>query len=230
MKYFWYSLILFFIQIHTGSSQNYEVIDVVSNDFPYVEAYIKATTKVNAEDFKLHNISILEVEKEKILSPIRSKAPSVQLKATPLSVVLALDVSGSMKGSRLDILKSSTKKALQKIPLEISEVAIASFNSNINLNCDFTHNIDTLTKCIDELYADGGTNFENAFLSENIGLIDIAKQGQYTNKLIVFISDGMANVNTHQVISFANQHSIMVSCITIGLPIGEQLKTIAEKT
>ncbi|MCG8578273.1 MAG: OmpA family protein, partial [Bacteroidales bacterium] len=48
--------------------------------------------------------------------------------------------------------------------------------------------------------------------------------------LIVFISDGMANVNTHQVISLANQHSIMVSCITIGLPIGEQLKTIAEKT
>ncbi|MFW5886433.1 MAG: OmpA family protein [Bacteroidota bacterium] len=227
-----YKLLLFFIVTlltRVCGAQTYRLIDVNTTNFPVVEAQIEALdVNFDAEDFKIDSISIYENDRN--INPISSKAPSVNTKAIPLSVVFALDVSSSMHGLRLNILKASAKRIIKEIPLEISEVAIASFNTHITLNCDFTHNETTLMNCIDSLWGQGGTSFEAAFFTKNTGLIDIAKQGQSSNKLIIFISDGMALVNDKDVAALANSNSIVINCITIDQPISNQLKTISRET
>ncbi|PWD97956.1 hypothetical protein DDZ16_17945 [Marinilabilia rubra] len=204
-------------------------MDVNASDFPVVEAQIEVLdVDFDAEEFKVDSISIFE-NGQNIL-PISSKPPSINPKAMPLSVVFALDVSSSMNGRRFDILKASTRKIIRKLPLEITEVAIATFNAEVTLNRDFTHNCTTLINFVDRLSGLGGTSFEAAFFTKNTGLIDIAKKGKSDNKLIIFISDGMALVNDKRVAALANSDSIVVNCITIDRPISNQLKYISLET
>lgn len=225
----WLTFLIFTLLSCICRAQSYKFVNVETSDFPIVEASILAVdSNFNPEDFDINSVSILE--NGEVISPLSSKAPVSRLEAIPLSLVFALDISGSMFGQKFEILKASTKKIIKIIPLDVSEVAIASFNHEIALNCDFTHNLDTLLHSIDCLRSGGGTNFENAFLADYAGLVDIAKQGQYENKLIIFISDGMGKLNAQQVTDLANSNLITVNCITIDVPISEDLKIISNQT
>ena len=225
----WLSFLIFTLLAGICRAQTYKFVNVEISDFPIVEASILAVdNNFNPEDFDIDSVSILE--NDEVISPLSSRAPVSRLEAIPISIVFVLDISGSMFGQKFEILKASTKKIIKKIPLDVSEVTIASFNHEIALNCDFTHNLDTLLHSIDCLRSGGGTNFENAFLTSYMGVIDIAKQGQNPNKLIVFVSDGMGRVNARQVTDRANSNLITVNCITIDVPISEDLKIISNQT
>lgn len=228
-KYKLLTFLIFNLLTKVCGAQTYRLVDVKTADFPVVEAQIAASdVNFDPKDFELDSISIHE--NGQIISPISCKAPSVKATAIPLSVVLALDISGSMNSRRMEMLKASTKKIIRKLPLETTEVAIASFNDEVTLNCDFTHNATILKNCVDGFHGVGGTSFEVAFFTKNVGLIDIAKQGQHSNKLIIFISDGMSLVNDKAVVALANSDSIVINCITIDRPIGKTLKTISRET
>lgn len=206
--------------------QTFQIADVDATNFPIVEANIL----VYDADFSLKTLNLQMVsitENNKPVKPIEFTAPKSSI--VPTSIVLVLDISASMIGLRFDLLKKTVKEFIQKLPLEISEVSIATFNDNVILNCDFTHNIITLNNCIDRLNPVGGTNFDKAFLTPFSGALDIAGMGK-NRRVIIFITDGLSKVKKYQVANRAKYDSTIISCLTIGLPIGDELKYVTKET
>lgn len=206
--------------------QDYKIINVNASNFPFLEANILAYG-INYHPDSLPANSIKIVENNQVLLPLEFKAPKSTI--LPTSIVLVLDISASMVGYRFDMLKQTAKEFIKNLPLEISEVAIASFNNQITLNCDFTHNIQLLNRSINNLTTSGGTDFDRAFLTPFTGAINIAQQGQY-RKVVIFITDGLSKVKPYEVANKAIYDSTIINCLTIGLPISDELKTIAHET
>ncbi len=218
-------ILIFELLVNTIHAQNYKIIDVVTSEFPIMEAhYINTDNIYKPQAYTIDSVSILENGED--IEPLDFTLPKQNY---PLSIVFALDISSSMQGDRFEMLKATTKEFIKKLPLEQSEIAITSFNGYIFLNSDFTHNINTLYNTIDDLWAEGETSYNQAFLNPNVGLTQIVKQGQY-KKLIFFISDGLSNVNALDVYKSMNKENTTVDCITIGIPISDELKLITNKS
>ncbi len=205
-------------------AQTFQLVDVNTSNFPNIEANVLSYDANYLVD-SIPKVTITE-NGQNIL-PTEFKAPKSSV--LPSSILLVLDVSSSMYGRRIEMLKKTCLHFIRNLPLEATEVAIASFSDHINLNCDFTHNQYILDKCIENLYLGGGTSFNNAFLTPLSGAVDIAEMGSY-KKVIIFITDGLSDVLQSQVSSRANSDSTIINCITIGLPISDELKTITRET
>jgi len=221
-----YITIIYCFFLNIGYGQTYKITTIETSKFPIVEANILAYDIAYSPDSLPQNkISI--IENGQTITPIEFKAPTATL--LPTSIVLALDISASMEGIRFEILKKTAKQFLDYLPMEISEVAIASFSNDITLNCDFTHDINRLKKSIDRLNTMGGTNFNKAFLTPFSGAVSIARQGYY-KRIIIFITDGLSDVNAQDVTKRAIFDTTLVNCLTIGLPISDELKSISQET
>ena len=78
--------------------------------------------------------------------------------------VLILDTSGSMSGTPEDIQKQAALKFCESVLRAQGEnfVAIVSLNSHANTVCDFTSDINVLETAVNNMYASGGTNINEA--------------------------------------------------------------------
>ena len=74
------------------------------------------------------------------------------------SVILAIDVSGSMSGSALKLAKKAAHEFVSKIDLEYSEISIVGFESSVHVMCNLTHDRHTIDRAIDGMSASGGTD------------------------------------------------------------------------
>jgi len=225
-KKYYLLIYVLLISISNGFAQNYRLFNVDASKFPYISADIFAYgADYNADSLQKKDIKITSQGTE--LNILRFKAPKTKI--LPLSIVFTLDVSSSMTGERLDVLKKTAKNFIQKIPLEYTEIAIVSYNSYATLKCDFTSNINLLNHTIDNLTAIGGTSFNNAFFDFQSGALSVIRNARY-RKVIIFITDGLSKVSNSDVVGFAVKDTVIVNCITIGLPITEELSDIARET
>lgn len=78
--------------------------------------------------------------------------------AGPMSVILAVDISGSMAGKAIQQAKAAAREFMSKIDLRISEISIVGFESRIHIMCDLSQSEHTISRAIDKLDAKGGTN------------------------------------------------------------------------
>lgn len=209
-----------------ATGQTYQLLNVDASRFPKVKTDIAVTgAGYSTEQLTLKDIHISENGLVKI--PTDFRAPRSAM--VPTSIALILDVSGSMEGNPLDILKQTALDFVKKLPLDITEVSIASFNQTITLNCDFTHDISRLNYAVEDMIPYGGTDFNNAFLTNFSGAIDIARQGMY-RRVVVFITDGLSEANYGEIAQKALRDSTRINCITIGLPMSEGLQYITKET
>jgi len=156
--------------------QAYRVFNIDASRFPLMKAQIWAVdSNYNASQLTLKNIQISD--NDELKTPIEFKAPSSSI--LPSSIVLVLDISGSMEGVRFDILKQTVANFLKNLPMELTEVALAAFSDNMYLLCDFTHDRNRLNQSLTKISPGGGTSFNNAFLTEFYGALDISKMGKY---------------------------------------------------
>ena len=146
------------------------------------------------------------------------------------SIVLMLDISRSMTGERLQIVKDAAVSFINMLPLDVTEVAIGTFNDDVYLNCDFTQKSDRLQRSIRMIMATGQTDYNDAFLFPHSGAIDIASHGFYKKKIVIFLTDGLADALTDQIIRRARGENISVYCITVKLKMPYTLKQIAGET
>jgi VWFA-related protein len=119
----------------------------------------------------------------------------------PLSVVLVLDTSGSMKES-LDFLKEAALNFVYKLE-EVDTALVVQFNDSVKGSADFTGDIDRLERFVGSLQAWGGTSLYDA---THYGLERI--KDQPGRKAVVLFSDG-ADTTSHMddrtVVDFARQ-------------------------
>jgi WD40 repeat protein/outer membrane protein OmpA-like peptidoglycan-associated protein/Mg-chelatase subunit ChlD len=217
--------ILIALTFKNSRAQYFRVFDIETKNFPIVKAKFLLN---DASGNQIHDISEKNVkinENDKI-SKLLDIEPPKKTDPKPLSVVLAFDVSYSMKKERLKLAKEAGKTLINLLPLDQSECAITSFDDLNYLNQDFTYSASKLTSAIDSLHARGGTNYNSGFSSPFAGALNIAKNGHH-KKVVIFLTDGLGEGNRERIISIANKHDIAVYPVTVKMETPQILKDIA---
>ncbi len=105
--------------------------------------------------------------------------------------VLVIDVSGSMRGTPMQVAKQAASKFCESVLQAegTNYVALVSYDNYSYVGCNFTNDLDSLQSAIDVLYANGGTNIATA-LDRAGGLLETVTNEEAT-KNIVLLSDGL---------------------------------------
>jgi Ca-activated chloride channel family protein len=157
------------------------------------------------------------------------------LATTPVSVVLALDVSGTLTNQFLSV-KSASKDFVAQLQSG-DEAAVISFSQAIQLKQDFTSDVLALQAAIDNLALSGDRTilYDALFASiDNVAL-------RTNNRAIVVISDGIdqgppadptnGSVKTlAEVIAHATANEVAIFTIGIGNVNADVMGNLAEAT
>jgi len=129
----------------------------------------------------------------------------------PLSVVLALDASGSMRAN-MRFLQEAAGTFVNRLQ-EADAALIVDFNEGVRGSGEFTPEIDRLERSIDGLQAWGGTSLYDAI---NYGLNRLkARPGR---KALIVFSDGAdttSQIKERDVVDYARAVEATVYCVGI---------------
>ena len=188
-------------------AQTLVVYDVQTDEYPSVNAKFfafdengKQITDLSEEDFQ-----VIEHGEEREVTYVTCPVPKPP---QPISSVLTIDISGSMKGESLEIAKSAAKVWVNMLPLNSSECAVTSFNKLNYNNQDFTTNKTRLLEAIDELSAGGGTDFDAGLINLSSGALLVAESGKH-RKIIVFLTVGHSSVSENEIVQKANDIDVL---------------------
>jgi VWFA-related protein len=129
----------------------------------------------------------------------------------PLSVVLVLDSSGSMKNN-MHFLQEAAITFVNKLE-DVDKALVVDFNSGVRGSAEFTSDIERLEKFVDALQAWGGTSLYDAI---HYGLNRI--KDQPGRKALIVFSDGddtTSSLTEKDVIDYARAVEATVYCVGI---------------
>ena len=112
----------------------------------------------------------------------------------PLSTVLVLDVSSSMRGERLSEAKRAAKTFVEQIARDVrnegdevsSEVALIAFDDRVRIALPWVTDAQRVLRDIDAVEAGGGTAFYDAIEAA----LDLVESARNRRQAIVVLSDG----------------------------------------
>ncbi len=221
-------IILSAILCQAAFGQSFSVFDIDASNFPTVKAKFWAfdaegnqIIDIDTSDFEIREGDV----ERKILSV--SCPPPQPPKA--LSAVLTMDISGSMKGKNLENAKAAARIWIKSLPLGKSECAITTFNTLNFFNQDFTTDKQKLLDAIESLSAEGDTDFDAGFINPPACALLAAENGK-NERIVVFLTDGVAKGSEQAIISKAKETNVTVYCVTLGFPCPNILKNVAEAT
>ena len=132
----------------------------------------------------------------------------------PLSVVLVLDASGSMK-ENLPLLQQAANSFIQRMQ-DVDQALVMQFNNTVKASAEFSSDPDRLEDFVDSLQAWGGTSLYDAV---HYGLERV--QDQAGRKAVIVFSDGAdttSSLREDDVIAFAR--SVEATVYSVGIPGG----------
>jgi Ca-activated chloride channel homolog len=144
----------------------------------------------------------------------------------PLSVILVLDVSGSMK-PRLSFLQEAAISFVHKLE-GVDKAMVVSFNETVKGSVDFTGDVDRLDELVDGLQAWGGTSLYDA-VSYSLDKI----KDQPGRKAVIVFTDGEDTTSESKegdVVAYAESVEATVYTVGFGHTSRGFLKKIAEDT
>lgn len=222
-------ILLLLLILFNCKSQSFKVKNIDVSKYPIISGDLvqNGTTllQVDTNNLKIRNseksLKIVSVDCEKNTAP------------KSLSSTLVLDVSGSMSQyGNLEKAKSAATAWVNKLD-NINydyECSVISFSHFAKLLKDFTNSNYSLNYAIGKLYPDGGTSYYEAFLNPFNGALQNMAKARKEKKIIMFLTDGLANINDDVVIEEAKKNNVTIHCLTIGNIESEELKRIAELT
>lgn len=210
-----------------GQAQHFRVIDIDTTDFPTVRArYYAFDDQGNRlPALPITSLSVTENGIPRVVSRVMCPPPKPPI---PLSVVLTVDISGSMSGEGMTLAQLAARSFVQALPLS-SECALTAFDDKNYLLTDFTASKQKLTHAISTLFANGGTDYDQGLLVPPIGAIEMAKAGK-NKRVVVFLTDGLGSVNEAAILGAALANNVTIYCVTLTMPMPEVLKRIATRT
>ncbi len=155
--------------------------------------------------------------------------------------VLVADRSGSMSlptpsgTARITVLKRGATAFVRAVRFNgHTDVGLTAFDDLAILLTTFSTSPNYLATLIDQLTLGSGTNYVPAFLDESVGAIPMLERlpADGAKRAMVFLTDGVPNERppVDSIVRRANAAGIDVYCITIGLPMTQDLRDIAERT
>ena len=132
---------------------------------------------------------------------------------SPVSVILALDASSSIKGARLDTLRAAARTLLQALGAK-DEASFVTFNDSVAERVPLTANVDLVADALNRFDPDGETALIDATLAAIlIGEIDASRS------LVVVLSDGVDTASytaPRAIVEAARRANVVVYAIWSG--------------
>ncbi len=144
----------------------------------------------------------------------------------PLSVVLVLDCSGSMKRD-MQFLQQAANSFVRKLE-DVDKALVVSFNESIKGSAEFTDDTDRLEQFVDGLQPWGGTSLYDA-IHYGLGRV----RDQAGRKALVVFTDGddtTSRGTAQDVIDYARGVEATVYTVGIGSASGGFLKKVSSET
>jgi WD40 repeat protein len=147
-----------------------------------------------------------------------------------LSAIIILDISTSMEGQRLLQVKEASKN-LSNLILETqgSEVGLIAFSDDAFIASRFTNSIPDIEATIDLLEANGGTNFDKAFLDAMSGTFLLSNDAQHDTH-VFFLTDGNGEISPNQIAQQAAESNVTIHSIAFNINIPQPLIDISERS
>lgn len=221
------ALLFIVLSVNHANGQRLIFYDIDITAFPTVKAKFFAFDE-NWDMIRptIPELTIIENGSVRNITGLSCPPPS---KPQDISSVLVIDVSGSMKGDRLQNAKSAAGVWTNGIP-NTSECAIVAFSSENYLVQDFTNDKLILNEKIQSLNANGGTNYEAALISEAAGGLLISGKGK-NKPVIIMLTDGQTErPNIDLIVETANQQNCEIYIVTLGMECPQVLKEISDRT
>lgn len=210
--------------------QSFHVYDVNSEDYPVIKAkfYVTDTQENQINQFVPEEFVIKENLIQRDIRSIECESEPVFNK---ISTVLTIDVSGSMKGQRLDWVKNAANQWIEQIDSLNEETAITTFDDEALLYSDFQFNKQSLKESIASLEIRNGTNYKNAFLDPYAGALDLARRAEY-KPIIIFLTDGvgLSDFNPKDIVKKAEVLKAVVYSISIDISLPKEMKEVSDAT
>ena len=173
-------------------------------------------------------------------SPSYTQNTSYTNHSVSASLLLLIDVSGSMSGAKL---KSAKQAALESIATSLKkgvEISVMAFSGNcsspISKRINFTTDKQSLTQFVNSLSAGGGTPLGNALKIANNYLYQ-SKSSSSQTQMVILLADGDDNCgNISSVMASLKSQGIIFRHQTIGLEVNsnsqaaKQLQSIASRS
>jgi len=228
MRYTFFLFLLYLISIKFLQAQYFSVYDINTQNYPFVTAKYLATDSEGKQISNLYpeDFQISENGKPVELLNLSSISSS---NIRPLSIILTIDVSATMYGHKLKMVKEATQSFIDMTSLDVSECCISSYDDLNYLNCDFTQNKERLLKAIESLLPMGATDYNYGFTEPPFGAIRVAKRGK-NKRLVIFIADGESKCEQMEIIKQARDNEITIFPITLEIAAPPVLQEIARET
>ena len=122
---------------------------------------------------------------------------SLATEQAPVSLVIALDVSGSVKGAKLSHLKQAARAAIAALRTE-DEACILAFSDRLSLEAQWTSDASALASAVDRLQPGGATALNDAVFAALS-----TRPRKDSRALILVFSDGLDSS------SFLDPHTVL---------------------
>jgi len=213
---------------------NVRITQIVSKDFPEIQAYVSVTDEKGYDitGLNLKNFVVSE-QSDKESKPQVEQSLDVDFvsKYSGVTIALLVDRSGSMKDDdKLEKAKNAIKNFLELLRYQEGDrVAIIDFDSKVTVTQPFTYNKTLLINSLDSLYPRLNTALYDAIYT---AIEEISKE--IGVKAVIVFTDGIENASKRkieEVISFANERKVPIYTIGLGKDAKEEpLKEIADAT
>ena len=211
-----------------ATAQYFDVFDIDTSEYPIMKAKFYSID-ANGKQILNHTPADFEITENGEPRDVISVSCPQQVEE-PFSVVIAVDISSSMSGSRIENSKNAIKSFIDMVPDNGSEVAIIAFNSKNFYVSDFSSNKDRLKIKVENLNAGGGTNFDAAFINQVASSLLAIKKAKNKNKSVIIVTDGSASGNENGIINEAILDNISIFNLIIGNNPPDILKNISKAT
>lgn len=190
-------------------------VDGVRVDVLVVDGSRKPLAGLTPADFEIRDNGVLQ------------KVDVVSFGEIPLSVALALDLSGSVAGARLDQLQRASR-ALAGALEKRDESALLTFNQAVALRCPMSSNVDCVRSSLDSALAEGQTSLvDGAYAGIVVGESEVGRS------LLMVFSDGMDTASympASIVLDAARRSDVVAYAISAGSAMPEFLEELTNVT
>ncbi len=148
-----------------STAQTLRVLDISTAQYPRVEAQCVMYDAQKRVIYPQRVQDIVLRENARLVENVRMILPERKIPRS-ISAVLALDISASMEGARLDNAKSAAYTLIEEMPFDLSECAITSFDDRTSIVRDFSQNREDLLAGVYSLKHGGGTDYYAALMGK----------------------------------------------------------------
>jgi Ca-activated chloride channel family protein len=148
---------------------------------------------------------------------VAQKVDLAQFERLPVSVVLALDTSGSVTGARLEALRASSQAIVGDLKGR-DRAGLLAFGNILSLRTGLTDDVDLVRAALDDARAGGDTALVDATYAAMV-----AGEAKDSRALVIVLSDGADTASflrPESVLEAARRSNVVVYGVSVAPPAG----------